>query len=107
MRAVGVEMVLVLAEHRQGMPFVVDQEPVGAFLADGAYEPFGEPKRRCPVAGSARRLRAACVVQAGRMHGDAEDVHGTGTHLSDEQDIQSAKADGVNMEEIDGQQPNA
>lgn len=39
----------------------------------------------------------------GRVGGDREDVRVAGMGLYDEQDIQTAKVDGVNVEEIDCQ----
>jgi len=39
-RAVVIEMVHVLVENGAGVSFVVDQQPVGAFGADAADEPF-------------------------------------------------------------------
>ncbi|WP_329054799.1 hypothetical protein OG873_36240 [Streptomyces violaceus] len=38
------------------------------------------------------------------MRGDAEDVHSAGTHLHDEQDVQPLQADGVDVEEVGGEQ---
>lgn len=40
-RTMGVEVVHILLEHSPGVPLVVDQEPVGAFFADGADESLG------------------------------------------------------------------
>lgn len=40
MQTVGVEMVGVFAGHADGVPFVVEQVPVSAFLSDGADESF-------------------------------------------------------------------
>jgi hypothetical protein len=39
-RAVVIEMAHVLVERGAGVSFVVDQQPVGAFGADAADEPF-------------------------------------------------------------------
>jgi hypothetical protein len=39
-RAVVIEMAHVLVENDAGVSFVVDQQPVGAFGADAADEPF-------------------------------------------------------------------
>jgi hypothetical protein len=41
----------------------------------------------------------------GRVRGDAEDVDASGGDLHDEQDVESAQADGVEVEEVGGQQP--
>ncbi|MBE1489700.1 hypothetical protein [Plantactinospora soyae] len=38
------------------------------------------------------------------MGGDAEDVDPVGTHLYDDQRVQAVQADGVEMEEVRGQQ---
>jgi len=40
-----VEMALVLAEHGTGVPFAVDQDPVGALSPDAADEPLGKAVR--------------------------------------------------------------
>ena len=49
MRAVIIEVVHVLADHRLGVSFVVDQQAVGALLAKAAPPPFDETVRsRCP-----------------------------------------------------------
>jgi hypothetical protein len=39
-RAVVVKMLSELIEHREGVAFVVDQHPVGAFRSHTAHEPF-------------------------------------------------------------------
>jgi hypothetical protein len=39
-RAMVIEMALVFGEHRRGVPFVVDQHPVGALGPDAADESF-------------------------------------------------------------------
>jgi hypothetical protein len=41
----------------------------------------------------------------GRMGGHSEQVHPAGAELHDEQDIEAAQCDGLNSEEIGGQQP--
>jgi hypothetical protein len=41
-RAVIIEMVHVLADHREGVSFVVDEQPVGALLAEATSPPFDE-----------------------------------------------------------------
>jgi hypothetical protein len=41
----------------------------------------------------------------GRVRGDAEDMHPAAGDLHDEQDIQPAQRDGVEVEEVGGQQP--
>jgi hypothetical protein len=38
---VVIEMVHILVEDGEGMALVVDQQPVGALVADAAHEPFG------------------------------------------------------------------
>ncbi len=40
MRTVAIDMAHVLVENGAGVSFVVDQQPVGAFGADAADEPF-------------------------------------------------------------------
>jgi hypothetical protein len=40
-RSVVVEMVRVAVEDRAGVSLVVDQQSVGAFVADAANKPFG------------------------------------------------------------------
>jgi hypothetical protein len=39
MAMMAVEVLFVLAEHRTGVAFVVDQYAVGALVADAAHEP--------------------------------------------------------------------
>ncbi len=39
-RPVGVVVLGVLGEHRHGVPFAVEQQPVGALGADAAHEPL-------------------------------------------------------------------
>ena len=39
-RPVCVEVLGVLGEHRHGVPFAVEQQPVGALRADAAHEPL-------------------------------------------------------------------
>ena len=41
MRAVVIEVTLVVVQHDAGVSLVVDQQPVGALLADATNEPFG------------------------------------------------------------------
>lgn len=142
MRAMGVEVVRVLTQYSHGVPFVVEQEPVGAFFADGADESLGVAVRtECPwrclddpraLGGEdgverwcvcvvprsrrrnrneaprspryVRRLRATWAVQAPVGCAVTPRVCTVpGTHLRHEEDIQSAKADGGDVEEIDGQ----
>jgi hypothetical protein len=45
MGPVIIEVVHVLADHGTGMSFVVDQQPVGALLAQAAPPPFDETVR--------------------------------------------------------------
>jgi hypothetical protein len=46
------------------------------------------------------------VVQAaGRVGADAEDVDPAGRDLHDEQDVEPAQSNGVEMEEVGGEQP--
>ena len=55
---------------------------------------------------SCRRLRALLGGPlAGRVRGDAQDVHPPSRDLHHEQHIQPAQGDGVDAEEISGQQP--
>jgi hypothetical protein len=42
MRAVIVAVVHVLADHREGVSLVVDQQPVGALLAKATTPPFDD-----------------------------------------------------------------
>jgi hypothetical protein len=42
---------------------------------------------------------------AGRVGGDAEDVHGPGLDLHHEQDVQAPEDDGVDVQEVAGQDP--
>lgn len=48
-RAVVMEMAHVLVENDAGVSFVVDQQPVGAFGADAADEPFRLAARPGPT----------------------------------------------------------
>ena len=51
MRAVVIKMAHIPVNNNSGVSLVVDQQPVGAFGADAAYEPFGVAVR----SGRARR----------------------------------------------------
>jgi hypothetical protein len=49
------------------------------------------------------RLRASWVSQAPGVGGDAEDVHAAGGVLDDEEDIHPAQGDGVEMQQVAGE----
>ena len=67
--AVVVEVAFVLVEDGAGVLFVVDQHPVGAFLADAADEPF------CITVGLRRAGRDLDDVEA---FGDEDGIEGVG-----------------------------
>ncbi len=53
------------------------------------------------------RLRACRVVEStGRLGGDAEDVYPAGGDVHDEEHVQPAKPDCVEVEEVGGEQPD-
>ena len=43
----------------------------------------------------------------GGVSGDAQDVHGAGLDLHHEQDIDAAEEDGINVQEVAGQDPGS
>jgi hypothetical protein len=142
-RAVVVEMVRVAVEDRAGVSLVVDQQSVGAFVADAANEPFGvavclgrpgrdlddveafrgedgiesfgelgvsvadqERERGDPLAEVHQKIPGGLGSPGrGRMSSYAEDVDSSGAYFHDEQHIESVQGDGVNSEEVGGQQP--
>ena len=75
-RSVVVEMVRVAVEDRAGVSLVVDQQSVGAFVADAANKPFGctDPKSRfrsvicCFVEGQAARWYSLITPPSMRWH---------------------------------------
>jgi hypothetical protein len=129
---VPVVMAGVVPEHISQVPFVVDEHPVGARGSCCAYPPFGVAvrprrprrghysqalageisskaqvnlasrsritKRNAPVRSprSMTRLRACWAVQS---------PSGCCGHFHDEQHVQAAEEDRVDVEEVAGQQP--
>jgi hypothetical protein len=142
MRPVIVEMAHILVNDGAGVSLVVDQQPVGALLANAADKPFGIAVRlRClgrnldhieafggedgiegggelgvPVADQeAERGDPLTHVHhqitgglgspgRGRMSGHPEQVQPAGADLHDEQNIEPAQRDGVEGEEVGGEQ---
>ena len=64
MRAVIVEVVHVLADHREGVSFVVDQQPVGALPTQATTPPFDETVR--PQTTSAPRSASSTAANRDR-----------------------------------------
>jgi hypothetical protein len=143
MRPVVIDMAHILVNDGAGVSLVVDQQPVGALLANAANEPLGiairsrRPRRDLdhieafggedgiegggelgvPVADQEAE-RADPLTQIhhqitgglgspdrGRMSGHPEQVHPAGADLHHKQDVESAQRDGIESEEIGGQQP--
>ena len=142
-RAVPVEVGDVLVEDLPGVALVVDQYPVGAFVADGPYEPFDvavrlrRPRRNLDhldvlvgedgvepggvlVVAIADQEPEAVDASAqahhevadllgapvpGGVRGDAEQVHPSCPDLHRDEHVQPAQQNGVDMEEVDRQQP--
>jgi hypothetical protein len=141
-RTVVVEVLGELVEDGAGVSLVVDQQSVGAFVADAANEPFGVAVRSgCPgrdldhidafggedgiegggelgvpvadqeAEGGDPLAEVHQEVAGGlggpgcaRVGGHAEEVESSGADFHDEQDIESAQGDGVEGEEVGGQQ---
>ena len=105
MRAVVIEMAHVPVKNNAGVSRVVDQQTVGAFGADAANEPFCVAVRL----GRARGPSAGCggLSDPGRcgVSGHAEKMDPAGADLHHEQNVKAAQRDGVEGEEIGGQQP--
>lgn len=125
-RTVVVEVMEVFVEDERRVLLIVDQDSVGAFLADGAHESFGvavrpwcsgrnldcvdvlggedgvevggelgvsvsdeEPERLDAVFEGHQQI--ACLLSgpgAGRVGGDAQEMHSAGADLHHEQDIE-------------------
>jgi hypothetical protein len=144
MRAVVIEVMLVLVQDGAGVSFVVDQQTVGALLTNRADEPFGITVRLgCPgrdldhldaVGGEdsikgggelavpvtdqeAKRADPLAEVHqqstgglggpgCGRMRSHPEQMYLAGAHFYDKKDLEPAQRDGVQGEEVGGQQPH-
>lgn len=143
-RTVVIEMVLVLVQDGAGVPFVENQQPIGALVADTADEPFGitvrlwclgrdldhldavggedgiegggelgvpvtdeEAKRADPFAEVHQQVTGYLSGPGrSRMSGHTGQMHPAGAHFHDKQDIEPAQCDGVQGEEVGGQQPS-
>jgi hypothetical protein len=143
MWAMVIEVTHVLVENGAGMSLVIEQQPVGALLANTADESLGiavrprSPGRDLddvdafggeegvegvgelgvPVADQEAE-RADLLTQVhqqvtgdlggpggGRVGGHTEDMDPAGAHFHNKKDVKSAQRDGVEGEEVGGQQP--
>jgi hypothetical protein len=141
-RSMVVDVAGERVERGGGVAFAVEEDPVGALLADRADESLRVAVRSwCPRRGAhdldafggedvVERLgvfrvpvadeepepvepsvqvhgQVACLLGrpgSGRVAGCAEDVDAATADLHDEQDVEPAQGDGVEVEEVGGQQ---